>query len=122
MRIDKYLWCVRLAKTRSQAAALCAEGRVVMGDIVVKPAREVKPNEELRIKDNPVYRSYRIKAIPKSRVSAALVAEYLSETTGALELEQLEMVRRMNAENRLQGIVGRPTKRDRRDLDRFKEN
>ncbi|GAB4381235.1 MAG: RNA-binding S4 domain-containing protein [Salibacteraceae bacterium] len=122
MRIDKFLWCVRLAKTRSIAFEMCSSGRVKYRGEEVKPSREVVPESEISIRENPIWRSYEILALPKSRVGAKLVNEFIHEITPAADLEQLELIRQMNRKNRLQGFAGRPTKRQRRNLDKFKDS
>jgi len=121
MRIDKYLWCVRLCKTRTVATEVCAAGKITMDEKPVKPSREIGPGEVFKMRQTPIWRLFEIVDIPKSRVGAKLVTQYLRETTDSLEMEQLEEVRRLNAENRAAGTTGRPTKKDRRNLNRFKD-
>lgn len=121
MRIDKFLWCVRLCKTRSIATGLCTSERITMGDKPVKASREVAPGDVFKLRQPPIWRVFEIADIPKNRVGAKLVAQYLRETTGQGELAHLKEIERLNAENRALGASGRPTKRNRRDLDRFKD-
>lgn len=89
---------------------------------LIKPSKEVKAGDEIRVKDIPIWRSYEVIDFPKSRVGAKLVADYARETTAEADLEELEKIRLMNKQNRESGIYGRPTKRNRRDLDRFKSS
>lgn len=119
MRIDKYLWCVRLCKTRSIAAALCQSGKVKVDGVEVKPAKELKVGDVFEVRENPVWREFKVLSFPKSRVGAKLVPDLMVELTDEVLLEDLEAVKKMNAENRHHGIIGRPTKKQRRNLDRF---
>jgi len=121
MRIDKYLWCVRLFKTRSIATEAVSSGKVKLNGENPKPGKEVKGGDRVEVKVPPIWRTYKVKDFPKSRVGAKLVFEYLVETTDENDLAELEMVRKLNAENRNVGIFGRPTKKHRRDLDDFIE-
>jgi ribosome-associated heat shock protein Hsp15 len=89
---------------------------------LVKPSKEVKAGDEVSVKVIPIWRSYEVIDIPKSRVGAKLVNDYARETTAEEDLEELEKVRLMNKQNRESGIFGRPTKRNRRNLDRFKSS
>lgn len=121
MRVDKFLFCVRLFKTRSQAAEACGRGRILVNGVAVKPAREVKEGDEVSVKANPVFRSYKILALLKSRVGAAKVPSYIVETTSQDDLFKLKMMSEMARYSfgvRDRG-AGRPTKKDRRDIDRF---
>lgn len=121
MRIDKFLFCVRLFKTRSQAAEACGRGRILVNGTAVKPAREVKEGDEVSVKANPVFRKYRISALLKSRVGAAKVPLYITETTSQEDLLKLKLMSdmaRVSYGVRDRG-AGRPTKKDRREIDRF---
>jgi ribosome-associated heat shock protein Hsp15 len=121
MRVDKFLFCVRLFKTRSQAADACGRGRILVNGVAVKPAREVKEGDEVSVKANPVFRSYRILALLKSRVGAAKVPLYITETTSQDDLLKLKLMSdmaRVSFGVRDRG-AGRPTKKDRREIDRF---
>lgn len=121
MRIDKYLWCIRLFKTRSLATAACNEERIKLNGSFTKASREVSIGDEIELKAPPVWRGYKVIDIPKSRVAAKLLPELVLETTSEDALKELELIRMLNAENRSIGIVGRPTKRHRRNLDKFKD-
>jgi len=118
VRIDKWLWAVRLYKTRSQAAEECKKGIVNMGGMNVKPSREVKEGETVQLRRPPITRSYKIIALTENRMAAKLVPEFMVETTPASELEILEVQKNMSIYNRERG-TGRPTKKERRDLDDF---
>ena len=122
MRIDKFLFCVRLFKTRSQAADACGRGRILVNGVAVKPAREVKEGDEVSVKANPVFRKYRILELLKSRVGAAKVPLYIKETTSQEDLLKLKLMSdmaRVSFGVRDRG-AGRPTKKDRREIDRFR--
>lgn len=121
IRIDKWLWTVRLYKTRSLATESCAKGHVFIGDLPVKPSRMVKAGEIIRIKKTPIYRSYKVLGIVASRVGAKDVPGYMEEVTPQSELDLLEMQKDMQWISRDRG-AGRPTKKERRDLDDFFED
>ena len=118
VRIDKWLWAVRLFKTRSQASEDCRKGKVMIGGMPVKPSRELKIGETIQLKRPPITRSYKVLALTENRMGAKLVPEFVAETTPAAELEILEMQKNMSFFNRERG-TGRPTKKERRDLDDF---
>jgi len=120
MRIDKYSWCVRLFKTRSLSAKACTAEKVKLNGEFVKPGKLIAAGDEISVKTNPIWRTYKIIDIPKSRVSAKLVSQYLIETTPESDILQLKQVELQNRQNKLLGIKGRPTKKDRRDLDQLK--
>jgi len=117
-RIDKYLFAVRLYKTRSLASEECRKGKVTIGGMNVKPSRELKVGETFQLRRPPITRSYKILALTESRMAAKMVPEFLLETTPASELEILEVQKNMSVYNRERG-TGRPTKKERRDLDDF---
>jgi len=117
-RIDKYLFAVRLYKTRSMASEECRKGKVTIGGMNVKPSRELKVGETVQLRRPPITRSYKVLALTESRMAAKLVPEFLVETTPASELEILEIQKNMSVYNRERG-TGRPTKKERRDLDDF---
>ncbi len=118
-RIDKFLWCVRLFKSRSIAAEECKKGRILVGGDPVKPAFLINPGATLTVRKPPVTYTYTIKEIPKNRVGAALVPDFITDTTPQDEKEKL-VVSKMTHGYRPRGS-GRPTKRERRDLDDFLE-
>lgn len=116
LRIDKFLWAVRLYKTRSKSAEAIKSGHVFLNGQPVKPAQVVENGDVIRIKRNPIYRSYRVKDTLKRRVGAKLVATYIEECTPQSELDKLEAMQMMPGFDRERG-TGRPTKKERRDLD-----
>lgn len=120
MRIDKFLWVVRLSKTRSQASKLCDSDKVKLNGEIVKASKTVKPKDQINLRDLPIWRSYKVLDFPKSRVGAKLVPDYLEETTSKEDIAQWKQVQETNRQNRIDGFRGRPTKKDRRKLDGFK--
>jgi len=118
VRIDKWLFAVRLFKTRSLASEECRKGKVTINGMNVKPSREIKEGEIIQLKRPPIIRSYKVIALTENRMSAKLVPEFMIETTPASELEILEVQKNMSFYNRERG-TGRPTKKERRDLDDF---
>lgn len=117
MRIDKYLWCIRLFKTRTLATDACRDGRIAIGEDVVKPAREIKVGDKVKIRRGAIHFEWKVIAIPTSRVGAALVPTYGEDITPEEERRKLEMIR-LGQEQRPRGL-GRPTKKDRRNWDDF---
>ncbi|MDR0830663.1 MAG: RNA-binding S4 domain-containing protein [Prevotellaceae bacterium] len=115
-RIDKFLWCVRLYKTRSQAAEACKKGQIFVGGVAAKASRMIKPNDEIQVKRVPVIYSFRILSIPSGRVGAKLVENYLQNITTPDQIALLEVLKIDKQNGRARGL-GRPTKKERRDLD-----
>jgi ribosome-associated heat shock protein Hsp15 len=115
VRIDKYLWAVRVFKTRSLASEACKKGRVTMGDMPVKPSRTVGPGEVIQVKKLPVVYSFRVKEAIEKRVGAKIVDRYVENITPEEELLKLDMQDDFFVQ-RERG-AGRPTKKDRRLLD-----
>lgn len=120
MRIDKFLWSVRFYKTRSIAAEEIKKNRVFIGENPVKSSREVKQGDLVRIKRNQIEYKIKVLDIPKSRVGAKLVSQYVLDSTESSQYEILKMRREQQNYYRQRG-EGRPTKRDRRDIEDFTE-
>ena len=118
MRIDKYLWCVRIFKTRSLAAAFCRKGKVKVNGAEAKPGKEVTTNDRIEVRKTPIVYQYRVVDIPKSRVGAKLVEDFLIDLTPEEQLAILRDIQKVNREGKTKG---RPTKRERRNLDKFKK-
>ncbi|MCH2216743.1 MAG: RNA-binding S4 domain-containing protein [Flavobacteriales bacterium] len=121
MRIDKYLWCIRLFKTRNMATEACKKGHVKINDSNVKPAKEIFGNEIINIRKNQMNYEIVVIDIPKSRVGAKLVDLYRKDMTPKEELERLDLLKFAKNHHRKKG-TGRPTKRDRRDIDEYYES
>ncbi len=120
VRIDKWLWAVRLFKTRSQAAAACKSGRVRIEGQIVKPSREVKPGNEISIAQQPITKSVKVIGLLENRVGAHLVPGYMQDLTPESEYQKIKMMREVNFEYRDPG-TGRPTKRHRREIEILKK-
>ena len=117
-RLDKWLWAARIFKTRSIAADACKNGRVMIDGGKMKPARMVKEGDVIQVRKPPVTYSFKILKAIQNRVGAKLVPEVLENVTSADQYELLEMNRISGFVGRARG-TGRPTKKDRRDLDDF---
>lgn len=117
-RLDKWLWAARIFKTRSIAADACKNGRVMIDGVKMKPARMVKEGDVIQVRKPPVTYSFKIIKAIQNRVGAKLVPEVLENVTSADQYELLEMNRISGFVGRARG-TGRPTKKDRRDLDDF---
>jgi ribosome-associated heat shock protein Hsp15 len=119
-RYDKYLWAVRLFKTRSIASDACRNGRVQIEGTNIKPSRTTAREEIFTLRRPPALLTFRVKEIPPSRVGAKLVNLYLEDLTPEEEREKLNIRLTDRTGLRPRG-TGRPTKRERRDLDRMRE-
>jgi ribosome-associated heat shock protein Hsp15 len=117
-RIDKWLWAMRLFKTRTIAAEACKKGRVMVQQVAVKPSRNIKIGDIIQVKRPPVTYSFKVLALTENRLGAKLVPEYMENVTTADQLELLELSKVSGYVGRDRG-TGRPTKKDRRDLDSF---
>lgn len=120
-RIDKWLWAMRVFKTRTIASEACKKGRVSIGDAIVKPSRTIKPGDIIDVRKPPVTYSFKVLALTENRLGAKLVPEYLENVTPQSQYDILEMTKISGFVDRRKGL-GRPTKRDSRDLSRFKED
>ena len=116
MRVDKYLWCVRYFKTRSIATNACKKSHVKVNGDVVKPSREVYPTDKIEIRKNQINYKIEVLDIPPSRVGAKLVNIYLTDITPKENLQKLDLLKYSKDYYRKKG-TGRPTKKDRRDID-----
>lgn len=121
VRIDKWLWAVRLFKTRSLAIETCKKGRIMMNDVQVKPSRMIKRGDVIQIKKTPIIYSFEVIALTEKRMGAKLVPEFMKDVTPASEYQILEQVKASGFVDRSKGM-GRPTKKDRRDLEQFTED
>ena len=121
MRLDKYLWAVRLDKTRSLAADACQNGRVKMTSDgrELKPSHDVKIGERYSLNIDQLHKEVEVLSLPPNRVGAPLVQGFMIDRTPQEEYERIQMARQYAFEKRDRG-VGRPTKHDRREIERFK--
>jgi len=120
VRIDKWLWAVRLFKTRSQAAEACKKGKILMHNVAVKPSRNIKVGDVVMVKRNPVLFSFRVIALSENRMNAKLVPDFMENVTTPDQLELYEIGKLAAKAGRERG-TGRPTKKERRELDDFIE-
>ncbi len=120
MRIDKFLWSVRFYKTRTIASDEIKKNRVFIGEQSLKSSREVKVGDEIRIRKNQIDYKIRVLDLPKSRVGAKFVTTYIKDITDPHQLEILAIRKSSQDYYRRKG-EGRPTKKDRRDMDDFIE-
>lgn len=118
MRIDKFLWSVRFYKTRNIAAEEIKKNRVSIGENAVKSSKEVKTGDLIKIKKNQIEYKIKVTDIPKSRVGAKLVSLYVIDMTEKEQYEILKMRKSAQDYYRQKGL-GRPTKKDRREMDDF---
>ena len=119
IRIDKFLWSVRIYKTRSIASDECRKGRIIINDIQIKPSRTVSKNELIIVKKPPVNYSYRVIEPIENRVSAKLVEQFIEDLTPEAEKDKLNIRDSIGIIHRDKG-TGRPTKKERRQIDRIK--
>lgn len=120
VRIDKWLWAVRIFKTRSIAIDAIKMGRVTIGGQKVKASRNVKVGEVIDVKKPPIIYSFKVLALAQNRMGAKLVPGFMENVTRKEQLDLLEMNRISGFIDRAKGM-GRPTKKDRRDIDDFTE-
>lgn len=116
MRIDKFLWCVRYFKTRSIATEACKQGKVRINKATVKPSREVYATDKISLRKNQINYELEVLDLPSSRVGAKLVNLYINDVTPKEEFDKLELLKYSKDYYRKKG-TGRPTKKDRRDID-----
>jgi|TARA_B110000259_G_scaffold181389_1_gene223349 ribosome-associated heat shock protein Hsp15 len=121
MRIDKYLWCVRYYKTRTIATQACKKGAVKISKKSVKPSRDVYPGDIIEVRINQIQYQLQVLDLPPNRVGAKLVGIYRSDTTPKEAFENTELLKYAKDYYRKQG-TGRPSKKDRRDLEDFTES
>lgn len=118
VRVDKYLFAMRIYKTRSMAADACKNGRVTMNGVPLKPSRTFTIGNKFSVRKGPITYTYEILRLSENRLGAKLVPEYLRDITAPDQLELLELARMAGQNGRDRG-TGRPTKKDRRDMEQF---
>ncbi len=121
VRIDKWLWAARLFKTRSLAADAIQGGKLKMDDNPVKPSREVKEGDVIQVQIDQLHKVVQVKTVIKNRVSAKQVPEVYNDLTPKEEYERIEFMHAYKAEWRERG-AGRPTKKERRMIERMKDD
>ena len=120
VRIDKWLWAVRIFKTRSIAVEELKKHRILINGQPVKPSRMVSVGDEIDVRKPPIIRSYKVLGLLEKRIGAKLVLEYVADITPQEELDKFDTLSLNAAAIRARG-TGRPTKKERRDLDDFNE-
>lgn len=122
VRIDKWLWAMRIFKTRTIATDACKKGRVTIGNvesgIIAKPSRMIKIDDIINVRKSPITYSFRVKALTENRLGAKLVPEYMDNITPQAQYDLLEVVKISGFIDRRKGL-GRPTKREGRELAKF---
>ena len=121
VRVDKWLWAMRIFKTRTVATEACKKGRVLMGGVAVKPSRTIKEGDVIDVRKPPVTYSFRVKALAQNRLGAKLVPDYMENITPKSELDLLDVVKISGFIDRRKGL-GRPTKREGRELAEWTES
>ncbi len=118
LRIDKYIWAVRLTKTRSQASELISKGKIKINQMDVKPSRDIKTGDTINIHKNSAVFSYKVLELLEKRVGPKLVSIYIEDITPIEEVEKFKSYQEAQRVYRDMG-TGRPSKKDRRMLDDF---
>ena len=121
MRLDKYLWSIRFFKTRSIATDYCKKGHIKMNDQSCKPSKEVYINDFFSIRKNQINYRIQVLGIPESRVGAKLLYLYIKDLTPVEEFQKNELLKYSKDYYRKKG-TGRPTKKDRRDIDDYQDS
>jgi ribosome-associated heat shock protein Hsp15 len=118
IRIDKFLWAVRLFKTRNLAAEACKSGKILINNYPVKSSRLITINEVFTLRKNPIVYTFKVKEILSNRVGPKLVENYIENLTPIEELLKLEISTQSPFVKRDRG-AGRPTKKERREIDKL---
>ncbi|MCO5259465.1 MAG: RNA-binding S4 domain-containing protein [Crocinitomicaceae bacterium] len=118
LRVDKFIWCVRLSKTRSIATDLVSKGKVKINNEQVKPSKEVKIGDVITIQKNNAFFSYKVLQLLPNRVGAKLITDYVIDVTDPLEIEKYKAYQLAQSAYRSLG-TGKPSKKDRRDISDF---
>ena len=121
VRIDKWLWAVRVFKTRSLATDACKINRVSINGLLTNPSRLVKVGDVISVRKPPIEYSFKVLRVLNNRVGAKLVPEYMENVTPKEQYDILELQRLSRFVDRAKGL-GRPTKKDRRDMESFIED
>jgi ribosome-associated heat shock protein Hsp15 len=120
IRFDKYVWCVRLAKTRSQASELISKGKIRLNGQDVKPSKEIKVNDVIGVQKHSATFNYKVLVLLDKRLGAALIPTYIEDNT--TEEEILKFKQYQLAQKAYRETDGKPTKKDRRELDKFMDD
>jgi len=120
-RIDKWLWCIRMFKTRSLAAEACKSGKVIIDNLIVKASRNIKIDDKIQINYGNYTKTIIVKDFLRSRLSAVLASRYYEDLTPEEEYNKMKGVKEIDFEFRPRGL-GRPTKKERRVIETLKNN
>ncbi|MDR1119703.1 MAG: RNA-binding S4 domain-containing protein [Dysgonamonadaceae bacterium] len=118
VRIDKWMWAMRIFKTRTLAVEACKKNRILVNDTPAKPSRTVKTGDLIQVRKPPVTYTFKALQLTDKRIGASLVPEYLEDVTPPEQYELMELNKIGGFIDRARG-TGRPTKKERRDLDDF---
>ena len=118
VRIDKWMWATRIFKTRTIAAEACKKGRIMINGVTIKTSRMIKVGEVIQVRKPPITYSFKVLDLTEHRMGAKLVPGFLENVTTPDQYEILEMNRISGFVDRARGL-GRPTKKDRRELEQF---
>lgn len=118
VRIDKWLWAVRIFKTRTVASEACKKGRIIIGNVAVKPSRNIRVGEVIEVRKPPVTFSFKVLELADKRMGAAKTPQFMENVTPPEQYELLELNKIGGFVDRQRG-AGRPTKKERRDLEQF---
>lgn len=121
VRIDKWLWAVRIFKSRSDAAEACRTNKIIVGGVAVKPSREIKVGDVISVKKGIVTYSFKVLELLSSRVGAQLVPKYMEDVTPSGERDKLNVPKELIFVSRDRG-AGRPTKKERREIEDLMDN
>lgn len=121
VRIDKWMWAVRIFKTRSLATDACKKNRVTLNEQSAKPSRTIKVGDVIGVRKPPITYQFRVLKLAQNRMGAKLVPEHMEKITPPEQYEILEMHKISGFVDRAKGL-GRPTKKERRDLEQFSED
>lgn len=121
VRVDKWLWAVRLYKTRTMATDACKKGKILVDGEPVKPSRALKIGDVILVRKMPVIYTYKVTGLLEKRQSAKIAVEHYEDLTPEEEMMKLDANKFFGYEKREKG-TGRPTKKDRRIIDNFKKN
>ena len=118
MRLDKFLWSVRYYKTRTLATDACKKNRIKVNGVVAKASREIVASDTIEVKKDQINLSLKVIQVPKNRIGAKLLTLHIVDTTSKEEYELLEL-RKLSQDYYRERGEGRPTKKDRRELDDY---
>jgi len=121
IRLDKYVWCVRLCKTRSQGTELISKGQIKLNSLTIKPSKELRIQDVISVHKNNAVFSYKVIELLDKRVGAALIENFIIDVTPIEEKEKFKAYQLVRQIYRQNGD-GKPTKKDRRDLESFFED